>query len=487
MLKLALAAWLPVTGDEAYFYLWARHLDYGYYDHPPLIAWLLWPLQGIAPWTPLLRLPAVLVSLAVALGMYGMLRAHGEVRARAAALLFALVPVYLLVPVPTTDTPLLLFAFASVWALQRALATAGAGWYALAGVLLGLAFLSKYFAVLLGAAYLVLYAARVREALHWRGFALLAACALALVAVNVLWNYEHCWDNILFNLYNRNVDEQASLVKPLLFVVVQLYLATPVVVYYLARRGRELASALCEPANAVLGFAFAVPLALLGLVSVSKEVGLHWVLAFYPFLFLLAGRTLAMEQLRAGVLFMAGFSALHLAVMVALLAVPTSAWRGLERYSELVFLLHTEEVAAEIERLAGERVLLSTSYTPSSMLAHRLQRDLPVFGLGSRYARQDDILTDFREFDGRDLVVLIKNADDAAQLSPYFSSIRLSAFELRGARYHLVEGERFRYPVYRERILESVRQRYYRIPAWLPVGGCDFCARYFGDVRCEIR
>ena len=30
----------PPTADEAYYWLWGQHLDWSYYDHPPLSAWL---------------------------------------------------------------------------------------------------------------------------------------------------------------------------------------------------------------------------------------------------------------------------------------------------------------------------------------------------------------------------------------------------------------------------------------------------------------
>src|SRR5690606_35351211 len=41
VLRLALAASLPLVADEAYYWEWSRHLAYGYFDHPPAIAWLL--------------------------------------------------------------------------------------------------------------------------------------------------------------------------------------------------------------------------------------------------------------------------------------------------------------------------------------------------------------------------------------------------------------------------------------------------------------
>ena len=36
----------------------------------------------------------------------------------------------------------------------------------------------------------------------------------------------------------------------------------------------------------------------------------------------------------------------------------------------------------------------------------------------------------------------------------------------------------FDYAAYRAGVLEAVRERWYRIPAWLPVGGCYFFERY---------
>src|SRR5260370_40554384 len=32
---------LPLGNGEAYYYSWSRFLDWSYYDHPPLIAWMV--------------------------------------------------------------------------------------------------------------------------------------------------------------------------------------------------------------------------------------------------------------------------------------------------------------------------------------------------------------------------------------------------------------------------------------------------------------
>lgn len=40
-LRMVLAAKLPLVADEAYYWEWSRHLAFGYFDHPPAIAWLI--------------------------------------------------------------------------------------------------------------------------------------------------------------------------------------------------------------------------------------------------------------------------------------------------------------------------------------------------------------------------------------------------------------------------------------------------------------
>ena len=40
-LRFVAGAVLPLSADEAYYWLWSKHLAAGYYDHPPAIAFLI--------------------------------------------------------------------------------------------------------------------------------------------------------------------------------------------------------------------------------------------------------------------------------------------------------------------------------------------------------------------------------------------------------------------------------------------------------------
>jgi len=41
LVRLVCLAPLPLGNGEAYYYSWSRFLDWSYYDHPPLIAWMV--------------------------------------------------------------------------------------------------------------------------------------------------------------------------------------------------------------------------------------------------------------------------------------------------------------------------------------------------------------------------------------------------------------------------------------------------------------
>ena len=40
VLHLAMGALIDLSPDEAHYALYASHLDWSYYDHPPLVGWL---------------------------------------------------------------------------------------------------------------------------------------------------------------------------------------------------------------------------------------------------------------------------------------------------------------------------------------------------------------------------------------------------------------------------------------------------------------
>jgi len=104
---------------------------------------------------------------------------------------------------------------------------------------------------------------------------------------------------------------------------------------------------------------------------------------------------------------------------------------------------------------------------------------VPMFGRGTAHARQSDIDTDWRSLAGKDIVILRREAPQVQEYQQYFRAVETKQIPLGGGVYHAILGRGFDYEAYRRGVLADVRERYYRIPAWLPAGRCYFFERYF--------
>lgn len=477
--RLWLSTALPITADEAYFVLWGRNPDLGFYDHPPMVGWMLAPLVALSGADWVARLPATLAPALVALGLRAALLrwfARGEDTANLAALAVLLVPMNVWNVLVTTDTPLIVFSVASLLAFARAAERGSAGWFVASGVLLGLAFLSKYFAVLLGLSYLVWAASGWR----WGAFGLAFLGALPFALLNLWWNFNACWCNVMFNAINRHGEAGLSAATPLLYLASLAYLAAPLAWYAWRDRAR-LREAWHAHRERALLLAWLVPLVFFALLSPVKRIGVHWLLSFIPALVLSAALALERRHLAASVRFFAAFAALHAAAIAVAVALPLETWKSSALYPRLVFLSKAPDLIAAAGPELGRYALASDSYSSAAVLAYHARRDVPVFGAGSSHARHDDILTDWRAYAGRDLLILKRDAPLARDYEPYFRQIDLKVLPLAGATFYAVLGRGFDYEAYRARVLADVRDRYYRIPGWLPVGRCYFFDRYFGQ------
>src|SRR3979411_1132118 len=70
-LLLVAAAWPPLTFDEAYYWMWSKHLASGYYDHPPGVAYVIRLGTMIAGDTELgVRLVSILLALPMSWAVY---------------------------------------------------------------------------------------------------------------------------------------------------------------------------------------------------------------------------------------------------------------------------------------------------------------------------------------------------------------------------------------------------------------------------------
>jgi len=233
--RLALAVTAPLGDDEGYYWVWSRHPAAGYYDHPPLVAWLVaGSVRALGDTLFAMRLPFVLLGTLAAVLLRSLVTAVTGDRGLAdrSALLLQVVPVFFglgLLVIP--DTPLLvawlLFALAAWRALGAARpAPFPAGALAI-GAALGLGLLAKYVAVLLPLS-LAGWLLRARGASG--APVLLAALGVAAIvfAPVVAWNAAHEWASLGFQFASRHRGSAPDAGRLALFLGSQALYLSPV-------------------------------------------------------------------------------------------------------------------------------------------------------------------------------------------------------------------------------------------------------------------
>jgi hypothetical protein len=400
MVRLIVAALVPLAPDEAYYWIWSRHLQGGYLDGPPMVAWWIRAGTWIAGDSALgVRL---LGPLSAALGSY-LLWKSGEALLPgrnaglvAAALLNATLILGVGAVIMTPDTPLLFFWVCCLWALASFVQDRNGWWLTAAIVFAGFALASKYTAALLvlGIVLWLLLTPSLRRwvlnlALWWG----VLFGAQAIVPV-VNWNRAHGWASfakqggrvadwhpaLALRFLSELVASQVGLVTPLVFL---LCVAGVVLAVRMAWRRRD-------PAWMLLAVMTVPAVVLFVQHAMGDRVQGNWPAIIYPAAVLAAAgldervwyrlRTPAVALglvITAAVYVQAIAAPFPLPVRRDPTALQLDGWRGLAAQVE----------AARVQ--AGASFVASDEYGEAAELARTLPPSVMVIGVEPRWALFD--------------------------------------------------------------------------------------------------
>lgn len=478
-LKVWLLWALPITGDEAYWIGWSQSLAWGYYDHPPMVGWLLWLMSQYSTEIWWYRSFSLFTSLVLALGIYWFACVAEPSlvfrrRHRWVALAFFVSPASMLLLMTANDTVLVLFGFLGFIAFGTAVIRRSMGWALVSGLLWGAAVLSKYFAVfpLLGLLAFVL----VRAApVPWTIPIVASIGVIAAVGVNLYYNYTHCWNNIVFNFFSRTQDADWGVVNPSLYLLTLLLFVTPWGIWSWVRCGGRYTGVLQTEMGRLVRFASWPLIVVLALVSLRHSVGLHWPLLIIPILWLLY-RALPEAALQ-GLFRWNLVASLGIGLVIGLAMNQPERWLNEAQQKEASVYTETKALC---DQLPPETVF-TTAYSSQSVLAYVCERDdIHVIANLSKFGREDDLRTDFRGLDGQTLHMLISRPGDVERLARFFESTETRELVLPSGQTHrLLIGRAFDYPRYREEMILPMVHRFYEAPFWFPLpASCPVRERY---------
>jgi 4-amino-4-deoxy-L-arabinose transferase-like glycosyltransferase len=233
-LRLLAAAWTPITFDEAYYWMWSKHLAGGYYDHPPMVAVVIRLGTLIAGDTELgVRLVSILSALPMSWAVYRATEIlFGSRRAAASAtiLLNATLMAAVGTLIVTPDAPLLVASSLLLFALAKVLETGQGAWWLAVGAAAGAAVLSKYTALFFGPAILLWLIAipKLRRWLISPWLYVGGLVAIAMFAPVILWNAEHHWVSFIKQMGRARIEDfRPAFIAEL--IPTQIAFATPLV------------------------------------------------------------------------------------------------------------------------------------------------------------------------------------------------------------------------------------------------------------------
>uniref|UniRef100_A0A7V4N4K0 Glycosyltransferase family 39 protein n=1 Tax=Thermodesulfobacterium geofontis TaxID=1295609 RepID=A0A7V4N4K0_9BACT len=186
---------LPLSYDEAYYWNWSRFLDFGYYNKPPMIAWIIRAGTEILGNTEFaVRFPALIFITLTLLFSYLLIYKYkyNEFNALLLLLTFSFIPILTAYSfIMTIDPPLIFFWILSLFFFIKYLENPDYKNALFTGIFIGLGLLTKqtmFSFLFLSAIYLLIF----KNTLFFKKETFfLFLISLLIYFPNFYWNYTH--------------------------------------------------------------------------------------------------------------------------------------------------------------------------------------------------------------------------------------------------------------------------------------------------------
>lgn len=224
---------MPISEDEAYYWLWSQRLDWGFFDHPPMVA--AWISAGYQIFQNELgvRLMTVLMNSLGLCVLFELLKPQDKKQFQ----LFVCVVSSLLVMqtfgvLATPDAPLLFFTILYLYFLKGFLEKEK--WVSVLGLAVCMACLmySKYHGLLVIAFTLIpiVYVLRKKPKFYWVIF-----LSLILYVPHLIWLFHHDFIPIRYHFLERSADEHFEFRKLFNYLGMYFLGASPLLSFYVLK------------------------------------------------------------------------------------------------------------------------------------------------------------------------------------------------------------------------------------------------------------
>ena len=306
VLNLIQAGFTELNPDEAYYYVYSRYLDWGYFDHPPFLALMIRAGTELLPGEIGVRLMSVLFTSGTLYILWKLLPDSVVTDKKMPFLFFGVISSALLFHpigfIATPDVPLLFFSALFLYVYRLFLLKSFLKRGLLLGIVMALMLYSKYHGILV-IGFTVLSNIRL---LIRKQFIVACLVGVLLFLPHLYWQYTHDFPSVKYHLYDRS-DHPYDITYTLEYLAGLLLTAGPFTFFtfywalFTFRPKNFFDRALTVTTVGILGFFL--------LSSLKGRVEAHWTATAFLSLTVIAFRQLAERpKLNSVFLKLAGFT-----------------------------------------------------------------------------------------------------------------------------------------------------------------------------------
>jgi hypothetical protein len=218
VLHLWIASQFELSNDEAYYWLFSKHLDWGFFDHPPIVGLIIKTLSFLPTSEVVVRAGFIILQAVTAFIIIGLAPASRQLLALVLFLSFPLASFSGLFALP--DLPLLLMSTLYCLFLKRYLEHEDK--ISILGLILTIPLLlySKYHGILL----IVFTIIGLPKLLKKKSFYLITILSVLVFLPHVIWQYDHEFATLRYHFLERP-KSHFSIVRLAEYTMTQVFLA----------------------------------------------------------------------------------------------------------------------------------------------------------------------------------------------------------------------------------------------------------------------
>lgn len=394
--QVLISCGFELAHDEAYYWLYSRNLDWGFFDHPPFVGVVikLFSFLPHAEWS--VRLGFILLQFLSLILLLGI-----TTNAWVASLLFFSFPLASftgLLALP--DIPLLFMTACYCVGLKRYLEKDDAKNTVLLGLIIAILFYAKYHGVLL--IFFTLIA--VPSLFKKKSFYAVAVVALLAFMPHLLWQYQHNFSTLRYHFLERPA-AKFSLGRSLEFVGLQIVLAGVLagpIVWWITIKTKTT-----NAFDRAMKFISIGTVIFFLISSFSKRVEANWTIFLaIPLIYLVAPSEIWKRAWPKRLLYIS-FAIVMLTRILFVLPADKISMKRLKEFHGW------KAWAQDVKHVCGQTPILANSYQIASKLSYYLNTEINALNYHSRknqfdYWRFDQkiptkevcYITDKQEFSG---------------------------------------------------------------------------------------